>query len=252
MPGLPPCFSRKSDSATLRLDLHVHSSRSPDGVHAPRTLVKQARRVGLDGLAITDHQRPFPPRLARELSREFDLLVIPGIEGGRMATERHWIGLGPGVTLITGRIEEIIAEIRNEGGLSIAPHPFTRLGYVDYARLGFDAVEGFNASTPRSNRQFVLDDAVPRVGSTDAHSACWLGAAWTEIATAEAEVEAVLEAIRCGRCAPAGRPVVARKVLRHVGELVLRHATRSPLHAVRAVGGPIGASYRAWGAGEKL
>jgi len=38
----------------MRADLHTHSSRS-DGILTPAQLVHEARSVGLDCLALTDH-----------------------------------------------------------------------------------------------------------------------------------------------------------------------------------------------------
>lgn len=64
-------------------DLHVHSSNSPD---APMmdvvTIARQARRIGLRGVAITDHNsfRGFDEHRAVEGVFGDDLIYIPGVE----------------------------------------------------------------------------------------------------------------------------------------------------------------------------
>lgn len=47
---------------TIRLDLHVHSQRSADGCMSISEIVAQARKRGLQGVAVCDHdsrQKPF-------------------------------------------------------------------------------------------------------------------------------------------------------------------------------------------------
>ncbi|MFM8807320.1 MAG: PHP domain-containing protein [Chthoniobacterales bacterium] len=39
----------------LRIDFHVHSFFSMDGVSSPEDLIAAARAAGLNGFAITDH-----------------------------------------------------------------------------------------------------------------------------------------------------------------------------------------------------
>ena len=39
----------------MKADLHVHTSASRDSALSPRTLIKTAKKVGLDAIAVTDH-----------------------------------------------------------------------------------------------------------------------------------------------------------------------------------------------------
>jgi 3',5'-nucleoside bisphosphate phosphatase len=63
----------------VKADLHTHSSRS-DGVLAPRELVHQARGVGLDLLALTDHDSLAGLDEARAAGAELGLEVVAGVE----------------------------------------------------------------------------------------------------------------------------------------------------------------------------
>ncbi|MFC1994609.1 PHP domain-containing protein [Chloroflexota bacterium] len=64
----------------MKADLHLHSTAS-DGTLTPAELVARAASLGLEAIAITDHDSVagIPPAL--EAAREFPgLLVIPGVE----------------------------------------------------------------------------------------------------------------------------------------------------------------------------
>ena len=64
----------------MRADLHLHTTAS-DGTLSPRELVQKAASVGLEVIAITDHDTVagIPPAL--EETRSFpNLLVVPGVE----------------------------------------------------------------------------------------------------------------------------------------------------------------------------
>lgn len=97
--------------STVVADLHVHSSRS-DGAVAPAEVPEIARRVGLEAVAITDHDR-LPPLEAPVVSRG-DVEVVGGIE---LRVEAGDVGrvdlLGLGVTP-TGPLEGEIERIQTD------------------------------------------------------------------------------------------------------------------------------------------
>lgn len=78
----------------MRFDLHIHSHFSPDSNSSVEAILKQALEVGLDGLAITDHnsvQSFFDAvRLTEDLG--LNLIIVPGAEIS--TTEGHLITLG--------------------------------------------------------------------------------------------------------------------------------------------------------------
>ena len=63
----------------MLLDLHNHTRYSPDSRVSPAELVALARRAGLQGLAITDHNAVAGVAEAQAVAGT-DLLVVPGIE----------------------------------------------------------------------------------------------------------------------------------------------------------------------------
>jgi len=70
----------------LEVDLHAHT-RFSDGFLSPFDLVLQARRRGLDALAITEHNILFPAQLGRWFSR---LTSGPTILVGEEVTTRRF------------------------------------------------------------------------------------------------------------------------------------------------------------------
>jgi PHP family Zn ribbon phosphoesterase len=78
----------------LRADLHIHTCLSPCGELAmsPRAVVDRARSVGLDLIAVTDHNTTENAAAVIEAARGTGLAVLPGIEL-TTAEEVHILGL---------------------------------------------------------------------------------------------------------------------------------------------------------------
>lgn len=67
-------------------DLHTHSTVS-DGTEPPDTVVRQAARAGLAGLALTDHDATAGWEAAGAAAREAGIALVPGIE---LSTRLGW------------------------------------------------------------------------------------------------------------------------------------------------------------------
>jgi predicted metal-dependent phosphoesterase TrpH len=63
----------------VRIDLHTHSDRS-DGRDTPRQLVRNAKRVGIDVLALTDHDTTEGWSDALEAAADEAVTLVPGLE----------------------------------------------------------------------------------------------------------------------------------------------------------------------------
>jgi len=187
----------------LKIDFHTHTCCSPDAVHGIRPMIRQAKRVGLDGIAITDHNRLLDQKTANQLSKEFDILVLPGVEGGKIASGKHWLGIGISSIPQEFSINNIVSRINDDGGIAIAPHPWTGRGFRSFEKHGFNAVETLNGTTPFSNSLIKNSGHIPEVGGSDAHTACMLGYSWTEV-DASHSVDDILQAVIRGLCRPAG------------------------------------------------
>jgi predicted metal-dependent phosphoesterase TrpH len=173
--------------ARLRIDLHLHSRHSPDSFTTLDRLASRAREVGLDRIALTDHNTA---EGALELARREPELVIVGEEV--KTAEGEVIGLFLNGSLPGGgHPEEVMDLIHAMGGLTYLAHPFDRRRasfeperVVELADR-IDVVEVYNAwCEPSANRAAAeLAFALGKVGATgsDAHSVHELGHSWMEI-----------------------------------------------------------------------
>jgi len=194
----------------LSIDLHTHSFFSGDGVSSPEEMIASARRKGLQGFALTDHNtsKGIDYLLKKGLMRPDGLpvggfLIIPGVEVS--TADGHLLCLG--VTLPDMKGEpavEVCKEIHERGGLAIPAHPY------DYFRAGIresvietlpiDAMEGFNAATTFQScntKAFKYAEAhgLPVTAGSDAHHERAIGTAYTVLETEELSLESVMRQI---------------------------------------------------------
>ncbi|MFB6303302.1 MAG: CehA/McbA family metallohydrolase [Haloferacaceae archaeon] len=199
----------------LSVELHVHSALSHDGRDPVDALLERARALGLDGLAVTDHDAIEASLDAAERAAEYGLVGIPGMEVSTAAG--HVLALGVRDLIPAGLpFEETVERIRGQGGIAVVPHPFQRsrhgvAGQVDRDTLATaDAIEVFNSRlltgiANRRARNFAAARGLPMTAGSDAHIKEMVGQAVTEVATDERTVEAILDAVRDGRTSVTGR-----------------------------------------------
>jgi hypothetical protein len=199
---------------TLRIDLHVHSFFSADGVSRPEDLIAAARAAGLNGFAITDHNTcdAVDYMISHGLMRADGLpvdgmLVIPGIEV--TTADGHLLCLGCVLpSSLKGMPSAEVCRLAQEaGGLAVAPHPYDlfRAGIRESVLdvLPLDGLEVFNAATTlkRHNRKaydYAQKRGLPMTAGSDAHHAGAVGVACTIVETDDFSVRGVLEALRRG------------------------------------------------------
>lgn len=77
-----------------RIDLHVHTTAS-DGTDTPAQVVARAKALGLEAIAITDHDSIKGIEEAMQAGRELGVEVIPGIEvsADYRGNKAHIVGL---------------------------------------------------------------------------------------------------------------------------------------------------------------
>jgi hypothetical protein len=171
----------------LRIDFHLHTWYSRDGIDPPNLVLKAAAAKGLYAIAITDHNTTRGFTKAKE--HNSSLVIIPGIEVD--TKEGHIIGLGISIEVkpwLTAA--ETIELIKDAGGVAVIPHPFDyiRRGVGGIARwLRADAIEVFNSkiNTPFSNafaKRLAERKNSPITAGSDAHLAEDVGNAYVVIA----------------------------------------------------------------------
>ena len=175
-------MNMQSQSDEMKVDLHIHSKYSHDGVLGSEEIVRIAKQRGLSGIAVTDHDTIRGGQEAKQYETA-DFKVIVGAE---IITEKGEItGLFLTKEVRSRSLQDVVAEIRAQNGMVIVPHPFDRLRrtafHITEEDIGLvDAIEGFNSRCifQRYNTkatEFAAQHNLPVVGGSDAHYANEIG-----------------------------------------------------------------------------
>lgn len=195
-----------------RADLHIHTMAS-DGTASVAQVLARAEEVGLDLIAITDHDRIDAAQAAQQMARRSGLHVQV-IVGEEISTlQGHLLGL-----FLQERVRPLrslrrtIAEIHEQGGLAILAHPLfphplcTQEGTIRAVAADRDpgsrpdGIETYNptifGTLPRRRvARLAAELGLATLGNSDAHVLSAIGRAWTnfEGTSPEALRTAILE-----------------------------------------------------------
>ena len=207
----------------MKIDLHIHSDYSRDASGSPKDILRQCRSIGLDGVAITDHNAIKGSLEAFSIAKEEGVIVVRGVEVS--ALEGHVLALGVGDLVPRDLpVEETINRIHASGGICVAAHPkrFPSGIGLDLTRdAKFDAIEivnGGSSSSSNKRAKRVADRKRTAVtAGSDAHALDQVGRAYTIIDGVDSEDD-VLEAIRKGMTSVGGRSRTGTEGLRYSWE----------------------------------
>lgn len=193
-------------TGTRRLDLHIHSRRSPDSKMRLETIVEQLGRTGLSGFALTDHNCVAGHDELRELQRRNPgYLFVPGIEVSTV--EGHLLAYGVTTAPPSHRsVSETIDWVDAHGGEAVPAHPFRRAHGVGRriaetaAVRAIEVANGHNSELANARAEFVASQrGIGHIGGSDAHIPADIGRASTLVSEAADTVDDLLEEIRRGR-----------------------------------------------------
>ena len=175
------------------MDMHVHSSYSRDSVISARAIFDCWQRTGIVPLVCDHDTLEGSVRVMRAIHAE-DPDLVPVLAEEVNTAEGEIIGL-----FLTGEIPpglsaaETVDRIRDQGGLTLVPHPFcnyrgrvlraeTRNALVDR----IDLVEGHNARNLSDDEDrlavvFASEMGIPFTVGSDAHTTLELGRVWMEV-----------------------------------------------------------------------
>ncbi|MDD5530826.1 MAG: PHP domain-containing protein [bacterium] len=147
---------------------HIHTSYSFDTLMTPARIVNQVKFLGLDFVAITDHDNM---KGALEASA---LGIIPIIIGAEYFTEKgDIIGLFLTKEVISRKSDEVISEIRNQGGVVVLPHPCREHKLDSELLSAVDIIEVFNSKCNAKENKGALELAREykkiEIAGSDAH-----------------------------------------------------------------------------------
>ena len=173
----------------LRADFHMHTHYSPDSEMSPERLVRRCEQVGLNCIAVTDHNTVEGAMIVRQMA---EFTVIIGEEVG--TADGEVTGLFLTETVPRGLSAVATAKlIKEQGGLVSLPHPFDRFrsGVISQSALEdllpyTDIVEVFNSrnNLDADNRKaydFAHANGLLTSGVSDAHTPMELGRTYVEM-----------------------------------------------------------------------
>ena len=173
----------------IKADFHMHTHFSPDSETDPDKLVKRCLKVGLELIAVTDHNTiegalkvkdsaPFPVIIGEEIK------TSAGEITGLFLKETIPAGLSP---------IDTAHRIKDQGGLVSLPHPFDRFRSevidgkaIDELIPLLDIVEIFNSrnnlsADDRKAEKFAKEHNLLTSGVSDAHTLMELGRTYVQM-----------------------------------------------------------------------
>jgi predicted metal-dependent phosphoesterase TrpH len=193
----------------LKVDFHTHTSDDPQDYinFSSEQLIDRAAHLGIDAVAITNHDVVTFSRELEEYAAERGVLLIPGVE--LTLSNKHVLVINPDFRRAPdSRSLEDLAGIRSSANLIIAPHPFypgfkcLRSKLVEHSEL-FDAVEFsfyYNHLINRNKKavRFARTHGKPLVGSSDSHNIWQIGTTYA-LVEAEKNIPSIISAVKDGK-----------------------------------------------------
>ncbi|AHC51667.1 phosphoesterase [Sulfolobus acidocaldarius SUSAZ] len=179
----------------MKIDFHVHSFFS-DGRESPLNIIKYALRIGLDAIALTDHDT------SKGYYTVKDYPVIPGQE---VTTEfGHVVILCNFPPSPPREIAKLVDYAKDNNCIVFPSHPFdifrAGIGKQVY-EYKFNAIEVYNSKAPKNANDKALAVSknlnLPGLANSDAHVIQALGSAYNYFKDiSEFNIDNILEHIR--------------------------------------------------------
>jgi len=200
-------------TGAMIIDLHTHTNiHSPCSILSPYELISRAEEIGLDGIAITEHDHVWSRESIEQIKEKTGtrLLILTGQEVS--SVYGHLLVFGHNGYLARYSLDEIMEEVHINGGVVIPSHPF-RYGNIDRdireleeEFSHFDAIEALNGNQDEYQNRFglrVMESlGLTGIGGSDAHSVRMVGRYATEFFSVIQNEYDLIREIKAGRCRP--------------------------------------------------
>ncbi|GFN36127.1 PHP-associated domain-containing protein [Tepidimicrobium xylanilyticum] len=193
------------------IDCHVHDNKySDDSKLDFYEAIEEAKRIGLDGICVTNHDNNLLRNEIGDSAYIDGILVIVGAEVLTFEGDILTFGL-KGIPKEMVSSEELLDLVKKNNGIAIAAHPFRNnnrgIGnnMIRLAPL-LSGVEAFNGSTyyDYNMKAYKLANRLnlPILGASDAHKLEKLGTYATYFEGRIRDHIDFIEAIKCSNCYP--------------------------------------------------
>jgi len=218
-PEKKPKPLRKASSGPV-IDLHVHTSPASPCSSAPvAQLIEEAKRIGLDGICLTDHNYTWDPVEVEALRQKHGFLILRGNEILTNQGDMLVFGLDLDIQGIV-KLEDLRQSVKEAGGYMVVAHPFRGFLVFGVGQVGLtpekamqrplfqsvDAVEVLNGKVTEAENNFALQVAqglgLPTTGGSDAHEVIEVGQYATRFAWAIHNESELVEALKAGDYEP--------------------------------------------------
>lgn len=174
-----------------------------------RDILARARRLGLDGVCITDHGSTDVLSQIREGFQPDGLLVLVGME--YTTPQGDYLVYGPAEDLLPGMdAVSLIEAVDKRGGAVVAAHPFrgwrpSEPSVLAHPKLtAIEVVNGRNTDAEDEEAEAVAKrHGAVRVAGSDAHSLDELARFPTDFSVDIRSRDDLVRALRSGACRPA-------------------------------------------------
>jgi hypothetical protein len=173
----------------MKYDLHNHTHYSPCSNLKPEILLKLAKKMGMNGIAVTDHNTIKGALKVKKLNKDKNFEVIVGEEVRTYSGDVLAYYLQKEIK--SQNLFSVIDEVKAQGGLMAIAHPF-RTSINPTLKFRFpleklknkiDAIECFNARMLPGNNEKAQRVTkklnIPGIAGSDAHFKFEIGRAYT-------------------------------------------------------------------------
>jgi predicted metal-dependent phosphoesterase TrpH len=202
------------------IDLHVHTyPASPCSSASVDAVIEEAKRIGLDGICLTDHNHVWDPAKVEELRQKYGFLVLRGNEITTNQGDVLVFGFEKDIQGIVD-IKELRREVDAAEGFMIVAHPFRGFLIVGVDQAGLtpekamerplfnyaDAVEVLNGKVTEKENDFASRVTeglgLPGTGGSDAHEVAEVGMYATEFYEVIKTEQDLIAALKNGAYSP--------------------------------------------------
>ena len=201
----------------VKTELHCHNSFSNFhvGTEEPpydcnisiRDQLERSYSLGLDAIFVTNHNTLDGYRQLLEYKNnhsKFKNIDVFPAEEITIDTGAHVLAYGLHHEIKAGlTLDEVIDEVRKQGGISSAPHPFSLLDALRDNAKKCDMVEVFNSNnvdilSNAKATQFAIDNNMVQVSGSDSHVLSTLGRC-VNVIDSENNLDDILQSMRKGK-----------------------------------------------------